>query len=180
MIGFNREKMEEINLLISPIFDGAQVSRVQALSSFYSTIMGFDESTQLQKEVFSVLYILATLNEKNFGTNRTASVEVIFRDSIIHKLNRALYGQRDVESAIAKPAEFGAWRLRAFSDISSGNYFRALAVMAIYYKTDIDKMFVKTEELQFLLRNTTLFVSKKDITFQRIKHAFENYQDRQI
>ena len=180
MVGYNLPKMESVNALIAPIFESIETTRVKTLSSFYSVVMGIDESLQLQKEIFSVLYILAALNEKNFGASRTKSIDFIFNSSIVHKLNRALYGQRDVESAIAKPSEFGSWRLRAFSEISDGNYFRALAIMAIKYKTDFDKMFIEGDEIRFMLNSTSLFSSKTDITFERIKNAVERFQDRQV
>ncbi len=181
MIGYNKNRMVDFNRQIESIFDSVHSSKVKTLSSMYKVLMDYDETKGIHKEVFTVLFIIASLNEKNTYSLSDKQYPYIFENSIIHKLNRALYSQADTKSIISRPipGEMESWRLYAMDKISSDEYFKVLAIMAMYYKLDINTMLIQGDELEYFLRKTSIFSSDELITFERILSAYSNYTPKQ-
>lgn len=175
MIGYNLNSMEDYNNRVAAEFESIECSKTKALASMYKVIFDFDESKGIQKDVFTILFTIASLNEKNTFSLSDKNYMYIFNNSIIHKLNRSLYNQNDYKSRIDRPGEIPSWILYGIEKISSGDYFGALSIMAMHFKADIDSMLVHGDKLTYFLKRTSLFTSEKMITFERILNACRNY-----
>ncbi len=179
MIGYNKNRMSLYNNQIESIFNSTYSSKVKTLSSMYKILMDYDESKGIHREVFTILFVIASLNEKNTYSLADKQYQHIFEKSIIHKLNRALYSQAETKAIVSRPSEIESWRLYALDSVPSGDYFKVVATMAIYYGMDINDMLISGEELEYFIKKTSIFSSEKLITFERILSAYSNYTPKQ-
>ncbi len=175
MVGYDNTSISNISLLLEGVCDNFIDSKSMITASFYKILMDFDSTRGIEKEVFFVLFCLAALNEKNRYTHSHKDCSKIFGESVVHKMNRALYDQARIKARLKRVSEMPEWIIISMEKIGKGEFFDVISTMMIEANKDFKGMIPSFEEMQFMVDRTSLFVGKKFIGFREIEYAIDNY-----
>ncbi len=180
MVGYNITAMNNVSILLEGVCDNFIDSRSMITASFYKILVDFDETKGIFDDAFFILFSLAVMNEKNYFKYSDKGCALIFKKSVTHKMNRALYGQTSTRLRLKRESEMPEWIIAAIEEVGKGSLFKAVATMMIQANKDLQDILPSFDKMQYLINKTSLFNGSKFIGFKEIEYACDSYATGQV
>lgn len=152
MVGYNKDKLIDFSSVMDEYDVEKYISRQKVRASYYKIVI--EDIFAIEKfkyDVVSELLMLFMVDLKKMPSNEKKTYIDIFENIISHRMNRALYSQKNISSILRKPSDVPTIQLMSLDSISNSKYENIIAYFMIYFSMDLENLLVRKSRQIYMI-----------------------------
>jgi len=176
VVGYSTESIKAVGAVLDRVGADAFMARQKVTASFYKIMMGdFDTIITHKKEIASLLMIMMIMHIRKDVKHEAKTAVKIAEEVLIPMMNRALYEQASVFSALSRPNDIPMLQIMSMDVIGKGHLEKVISMIMILTKTDFQDLLMDDSKMEYYIRDKRMFRDKTFISLEDVVDASNNY-----